>query len=100
MLQSQTPDSANDVVLVSAVGRDAFGRLLVNETKDLGMRTDGLITLDDRRSAICNMVLDSTGGLTTGVADTDITLSLDQEAVRGRVCLRSFIPDLNPLLVD
>ncbi|KZT72831.1 hypothetical protein DAEQUDRAFT_704536 [Daedalea quercina L-15889] len=82
VLQSRSPDSANDVVLVSAVGRDAFGRLLVNETKELGMRIDGLITLDDRRSAICNMVLDSTGGLTTGVADTDITLSLDQEATR------------------
>ncbi|TFY67141.1 hypothetical protein EVJ58_g1812 [Rhodofomes roseus] len=80
-----SPDGAKDVVLVSAVGNDAFGRLLVNETEGMGMRTDGLITLDGARSAICNMVLDSTGGLTTGVADTDITLSLDREATREAV---------------
>ncbi|KAH9937007.1 indigoidine synthase A-like protein [Fomitopsis serialis] len=82
VLESQSPDSAKSVVLVSAVGCDAFGRLLVNETESMGMRTDGLVTLDGARSAICNMVLDSTGGLTTGVADTDITLSLDREATR------------------
>ncbi|KAH9837205.1 indigoidine synthase A-like protein [Rhodofomes roseus] len=85
VLESQSPDGAKDVVLVSAVGNDAFGRLLVNETEGMGMRTDGLITLDGARSAICNMVLDSTGGLTTGVADTDITLSLDREATREAV---------------
>ena len=72
-------------MLVSAVGRDAFGRLLVQEIEGMGMRTDGLVHLDGARSAICNMVLDSAGGLTTGVADTDIALSLDRETVCGPV---------------
>ena len=79
--QSQPPNGAGSVVLVSAIGNDAFGKLLVQAMEGMGMRTDGLVRLDGARSAICNMVLDSTGGLTTGVADTDITLSLDREAV-------------------
>lgn len=77
-------------MLVSAVGKDSFGRLLVDEMGRMGMRTDGLLTAgqsenqaeaDDGRTAVCNMVLDGKGGLVGGVADMDIILSLKEKEV-------------------
>jgi len=67
-------------MLLSPTGADAFGRLLRDETRRLGMRTDGLI-LTDQRSAVCNMLLDADGNLTCGVADMDITRTLDSTTV-------------------
>lgn len=70
-------------VLVSAVGKDSFGRLLVDEMGRMGMRTDGLLCGSEEtgRSAVCNMVLDGKGGLVGGVADMDIILSLKEKEV-------------------
>lgn len=76
---SEQPSRAS--VLLSPVGEDAFGRLLVEETERLGMRTDGLLPLQTHRSAVCNMVLDGMGNLMSGVADMDVILSLDNEVV-------------------
>lgn len=76
---SEHPSHAS--VLLSPVGEDAFGRLLVEETERLGMRTDGLLPLQSQRSAVCNMVLDGVGNLMSGVADMDVILSLDNEVV-------------------
>jgi pseudouridylate synthase / pseudouridine kinase len=59
-------------VLVSPIGNDLFGRLLVEETERLGMRSDGLQLIQPKRSAVCNMVLDGKGDLISGVADMDI----------------------------
>jgi pseudouridylate synthase / pseudouridine kinase len=59
-------------VLVSPIGNDLFGRLLVEETERLGMRSDGLQLIQSKRSAVCNMVLDGKGDLISGVADMDI----------------------------
>src|SRR5712671_4394991 len=42
-------------VLVSSVGDDSFGRLILEEMRRTGMRTDG-ITTAPQRSAVCNMV--------------------------------------------
>ncbi|GLB36103.1 putative indigoidine synthase A-like protein [Lyophyllum shimeji] len=67
-------------MLVSPIGDDAFGRLLVEETAQLGMRVDGFIK-SDRRTAVCNMVLDSDGGLIGGIADMDITAALDGHSI-------------------
>lgn len=69
-------------VLLSHIGDDAFGRILSNEMHRTGMRIDGLIQKFGSRSAVCNLVLDSTGNLTGGVADMDIIRSLDSAAVR------------------
>jgi pseudouridine-5'-phosphate glycosidase/pseudouridine kinase len=69
--------------LVSSVGDDAFGRLLLEEMRRIGVRTDGVMT-DDRRSAVCNMVLDSSGNLIGGVADMDIIKSIQPETVGWR----------------
>lgn len=72
---SQTP------VLVSVVGEDIMGGVLRDELSRIGIRTDGLIPIPGGASAVCNIMLDTEGGLITGVADMDIVESLEGEAV-------------------
>jgi len=67
-------------LLVAPVGEDGFGKFLIQETEKLGMRTDGLLR-NDRSTAVCDMVLDSTGNLVGGVADMEITDALIDEQV-------------------
>jgi pseudouridine-5'-phosphate glycosidase/pseudouridine kinase len=67
-------------VLLSCIGDDAFGRLLAEETRSLGMRTDGLIQAQDR-TAVCSMLFDAGGNLVGGVADMDVVTSLNQKFV-------------------
>jgi len=67
--------------LISSVGDDSLGRLLLEETRRMGMRTDGIMTTHQRRSAVCNMVLDGSGNLIGGVADMDIIKSIQSETV-------------------
>ncbi|KAF5355714.1 hypothetical protein D9756_003724 [Leucocoprinus leucothites] len=76
-------------LLVAPVGEDGFGKLLVDETEKLGMRTDGLLK-NDGSTAVCNMVLDSVGNLTGGVADMEITQALIDEQIIPQ--LRRHIP--------
>ena len=72
---SQTP------VLVSLIGEDTMGGVLRNELSRIGMRTDGLIPIPGKASSVCNMMLDTEGGLITGVADMDIIESLEGDTV-------------------
>jgi pseudouridine-5'-phosphate glycosidase/pseudouridine kinase len=67
-------------MLVSHVGNDSLGRILLEEMRTIGMRTDG-ITTSGRKSAVCNMVLDGSGNLIGGVADMDIIHSIEPEMV-------------------
>uniref|UniRef100_A0A8H8CQV5 Carbohydrate kinase PfkB domain-containing protein n=1 Tax=Psilocybe cubensis TaxID=181762 RepID=A0A8H8CQV5_PSICU len=67
-------------VLISSVGRDAFGHLLVDKFNEFGIRTDGLIRLD-HASAVCNMVLDSKGTLVGGVADMTIVKTMTSDVI-------------------
>jgi len=71
-------------VLVSSVGDDAFGRFLLEEMRKIGVRTDGVMTAH-QRSAVCNMVLDSSGNLIGGVADMDIIKSIQPETVVSQI---------------
>ncbi|KAJ7487551.1 indigoidine synthase A-like protein [Mycena galericulata] len=59
-------------LLISPIGKDTWGRLLYEETTAIGMRTDGLIEREGR-TAVCNLFLDGTGNLASGVADMIIT---------------------------
>lgn len=70
-------------LLVSAIGDDHFGRLLTNETTGIGMRVDGLVK-NDKQTPVCNMVLDSSGGLIGGITDMGgpRTATLDKDTVR------------------
>lgn len=81
ILTSHSKDLSSSAVLVSPVGEDAFGQWLLSETKQAGMRTDGLIRVPGARTAVCNMVLDSAGGLTGGVADMEAIRTLDATKV-------------------
>jgi len=76
VMTSQSQDLASATLLISPIGNDAFGRLLVDETQKLGMRTDGMVQ-SNKRTAVCNMILDSKGSLIGGVADMGITEALD-----------------------
>ncbi|KAH9950400.1 indigoidine synthase A-like protein [Amylocystis lapponica] len=78
---SQRKDLSSATLLIAPFGNDAFGKLLVDETRRIGMRTDGLLEVATARSAVCNMVLDSEGGLTGGVADMDVIHSLDKDMI-------------------
>ncbi|KAI0361526.1 indigoidine synthase A-like protein [Trametes cingulata] len=77
ILTSYSKDLSSTTALVSPIGEDPFGQLLVSETNQIGLRADGFIRIPNARTAVCNMVLDSTGGLTGGVADMDIIRTLD-----------------------
>ena len=72
---------AHSTILLSPVGEDAFGQLLVSESEKIGLRTDGLIKVSNARTAVCNMVLDSAGDLTSGVADMDVIRTLEASKV-------------------
>ncbi|KAJ3563446.1 hypothetical protein NP233_g8940 [Leucocoprinus birnbaumii] len=76
-------------LLVAPVGEDGFGKFLVDEMDKLGMRTDGLLK-SDKRTAVCNMILDSSGNLTGGVADMEITQTFVDEQIIPQ--LRRHIP--------
>jgi len=58
-----------------------MGGVMRNDLSRIGMRTDGLISIPGKASAACNMVLDTEGGLITGVADMDIIELLEGKAV-------------------
>ncbi|KAF9076237.1 indigoidine synthase A-like protein [Rhodocollybia butyracea] len=71
------------VLLASPIGDDSFGNLLVKGTESLGMRTDGLLMQQGQRTAVCNMIMDREGNLTTGIADMAITEALAaREAIK------------------
>ncbi|KAH9898318.1 indigoidine synthase A-like protein [Cubamyces lactineus] len=77
ILTSYSKDHSSVTALVSPIGDDPFGQLLVSQTKEVGLRTDGFINTPKARTAVCNMVLDSAGDLVGGVADMDVIRTLD-----------------------
>ncbi|KIL70885.1 hypothetical protein M378DRAFT_497552 [Amanita muscaria Koide BX008] len=69
-------------LLVSAIGNDSFGKLLLSETHAVGMRTDGFLEAGaSQRTAVCNMILDNNGELIGGIADMDVAESLTSEQI-------------------
>ncbi|KAI0735087.1 indigoidine synthase A-like protein [Earliella scabrosa] len=81
ILSSRSKELSDDVVLVSPIGDDAFGQLMISESSRIGLRTDGFIRLPAARTAVCNMVLDSAGDLTGGVADMDVIRTMDSAKI-------------------
>lgn len=65
-------EHSDAVLLLAPVGDDVFGKLIVDLTRSVGMRTDGLLSVSGLRSAVCNLLLDAQGGLQSGVADMDL----------------------------
>ena len=77
---SSAPECSS--LLVSAIGDDHFGHLLINETTGIGMRIDGLVK-SNNQTPVCSMILDSSGSLVGGIADMggQTTATLDEDAV-------------------
>ncbi|KAG1881606.1 Indigoidine synthase A like protein-domain-containing protein [Suillus tomentosus] len=82
VLSSHSDESSAATLLVSLVGDDSFGRLLSEETRMLGMRTDGLIPVRGGRSSVCSLLLERSGGLRAGVADMDLVRNMDGHVAR------------------
>ena len=81
VLASYSSDLSQATLLVSPIGEDEFGNLLQANATRVGMRTDGFIKVPTGRTAVCNMLLDSAGNLTGGVADMEVVSSLDATKV-------------------
>lgn len=75
-----SPD-VNATLLLSPVGEDEFASMLLNEHGKLGMRVDGFLKDSRSRTAVCNMLLDTTGQLIGGVADMDVTRNVTLDTV-------------------
>ncbi|KAI0082293.1 hypothetical protein K474DRAFT_1655667 [Panus rudis PR-1116 ss-1] len=78
LLTAFSSNLAQTTTLISPIGQDAFGKMLISESKGIGMRTDGFIEIDGR-TAVCNMVLDGAGCLIGGIADMDIAHNFDSQ---------------------
>jgi len=78
---SRSSTAKDAVLLVSSIGDDLFGRVLVEKSNHMGMRTDGLVTITNERTAVCNMILDSNGGLIGGTADMGIITTIDEKTI-------------------
>jgi pseudouridine-5'-phosphate glycosidase/pseudouridine kinase len=75
-------EKKGSVLLVSAIGNDPFARLLSDEMTRLDMRTDGLVSMDGSKTAVCNMLLNAEGDLMNGVAAMDVVEQLPGDKVR------------------
>lgn len=84
---AQTLLPPHTVKLVYTAAKDALGDLLQLEMEAVGLRTDGLIQLDNGlATAACSLFLDSNGDLTGGVSDMGIVESLPIEEVSLSFC--------------
>lgn len=84
----------SSVLLVSAVGDDLFAKLLRDEMVGLNMRTDGLVTADGEKTAVCNMLLNAEGDLMNGVAAMDVVEQLSSEKVSFTDWLRYLLTNI------
>lgn len=74
----RTLPEQHESVLISPIGSDYSGKLVVDGTRELGMRTSGLFHVSGR-TAVINMFLDHEGNLLHGVADTEVLDLLEPE---------------------
>ncbi len=73
-----------DVTLMSAVGDDEFGRMLLGDVGRVGVRTDHVLVAPDKRTATWVGVLDSCGDLDVGVFGGEILQAVTPDYVRER----------------
>ncbi|KAK0198164.1 indigoidine synthase A-like protein [Armillaria mellea] len=95
---------SNSTLLLSPIGNDAFGRLLEDETRTIGMRSDGLVKTN-LKTSVCNMFVDAEGHLLTGVADMGITEAFDKTTVlehlrKHKPAIVAFDGNLSPATIE
>ncbi|KAF9480993.1 indigoidine synthase A-like protein [Pholiota conissans] len=103
IMQAQFPELSS--VLLAPVGFDAFGHILVDEHAAFGMRSDGLVRRPEDMTAVCNMVLDSTGTLVGGVADMSIMdsvkgIDITEQLSKHKPKIAALDGNLLPITVD
>ncbi|OWZ17236.1 Indigoidine synthase [Phytophthora megakarya] len=64
-------------LLVSSVGNDASGSILLGNLKQLGMDTSGINISDNLSTAVYSALLDSTGDMDAAIADMSAFESID-----------------------
>ncbi|KZO98388.1 indigoidine synthase A-like protein [Calocera viscosa TUFC12733] len=94
LLQGQGATSNEETLLISPIGQDALATVIIEGLHNTGQRVDGLLQryAPQSRTAVCNLVLDGSGQLIGGIADMDITESLQGEEIAD--LLRTHRPSL------
>ncbi|KUF96915.1 hypothetical protein AM588_10006327 [Phytophthora nicotianae] len=70
-----------DPLLVSSIGSDASGSILLENLKKLGMNTSGIRISDNLSTAVYSAVLDSTGDMDAAVADMSAFESIESKVI-------------------
>ncbi|KAK4054846.1 hypothetical protein OIV83_000770 [Microbotryomycetes sp. JL201] len=70
-----------DVKLIAPLGNDWTGDVAKRGLAESGLRDDGLLIDDARRTATCGILLDKEGDLFGGIADMDITEGMSADDV-------------------
>ncbi|ETL86923.1 hypothetical protein, variant 1 [Phytophthora nicotianae] len=70
-----------DPLLVSSIGSDASGSILLENLKKLGMNTSGIRISDNLSTAVYSAVLDSTGDMDAAVADMSALESIESKVI-------------------
>ncbi|KAG8219765.1 hypothetical protein J3R82DRAFT_737 [Butyriboletus roseoflavus] len=91
-MMSGSTENDSATLLVAPIGNDDFGKLIGAKTQSLGMRTDGLVSIQGRQSAVCNLLLDSHGELRCGVSDMDLPHAWEADQILA--ILRDHCPQL------
>lgn len=68
-----TSNITPELLLISAIGNDPSGLSLLQHTKSLGLRTDGIITMPTGHTPTVSIIFNgSTGDVAASVADVDL----------------------------
>ncbi|RLN94311.1 hypothetical protein BBJ28_00003835 [Nothophytophthora sp. Chile5] len=70
-----------DPLLVSSVGNDASGSILLENLKQLGLDASGIQISDELATAVYSAVLDSTGDLDAAIADMRAFEAIESSAI-------------------
>ncbi|KAL3673792.1 hypothetical protein V7S43_001484 [Phytophthora oleae] len=70
-----------DPLLVSSVGNDASGSVLLEDLKKIGMNTSGINVSDNLSTAVYSAVLDATGDMDAAIADMSAFESIESLAI-------------------
>lgn len=72
------------VHLISAVGKDALGQLLLRETEAAGVGVRGVLTVEGESTGTYTAILDTTGELLVAVADMHVMQRLTPAALEAK----------------
>ncbi|KAK1948436.1 Pseudouridine-metabolizing bifunctional protein C1861.05 [Phytophthora citrophthora] len=70
-----------DPLLVSSIGNDASGSVLLEDLKKIGMNTSGINVSDNLSTAVYSAVLDATGDMDAAIADMSAFESIESLAI-------------------